>query len=59
MKATQVLKEEHTGVKTILEVLSKINSNLKEGKEVNLEHIDEIIEFLRVLCRLYMKPSRN
>lgn len=48
MKATEVLINEHNGVKTILEVLSKINSQIKKGQEANLEHIDEIIEFLRV-----------
>lgn len=48
MKATQVLVDEHDGVKTILRVLEKIIQKKEFGEEVNTQHLKQILEFLQV-----------
>lgn len=48
MKPTQVLIDEHSGIMIILKVLEKINSDIENGKKVNTQHLDEIVEFFKV-----------
>jgi hemerythrin-like domain-containing protein len=48
MKATADLKEEHGGVKVMLEILGKACDGLDAGKGVDPQHLDQILEFLMV-----------
>ena|SRR3989344_2798196 len=48
MKATKQLKEEHRGVLLALSILEEINKKLKKGEKVNPEHLDQLLEFIRV-----------
>lgn len=48
MNPTQVLIDEHSGIMVILKVLEKINSDIENGKKVNIQHLDEIVEFFKV-----------
>lgn len=48
MKATQQLKEEHQGVLLALSILEKINKKLKKGEKVNPEHLEQLLDFIRV-----------
>jgi hemerythrin-like domain-containing protein len=47
MKATQQLKEEHEGIKLMLKIMEKISNELKNGKELNNDHFEKIIDFIR------------
>jgi hemerythrin-like domain-containing protein len=47
MKATQQLKDEHEGIKVILRIMEKIADDLKNGKELNNDHYEKIIEFIK------------
>ncbi len=40
------LKDEHQAVKLTLRILEKISNKLTEGGKVDLEHLDELLEFL-------------
>jgi len=48
MQATKQLKEEHKAVKQALKILEKICKKLDKGEEVNPQHIQNLLEFLRV-----------
>jgi len=48
MKATQQLKDEHEGVKIMLNILEQVCQELEAGESLNKEHFDGILEFLRV-----------
>jgi hemerythrin-like domain-containing protein len=48
MKATQQLKDEHEGVKIMLNILEQVCQELEAGGSLNKEHFDGILEFLRV-----------
>jgi hemerythrin-like domain-containing protein len=48
MSATAVLKEEHGGVKIMLGILGKVCDRLQAGGYPDFDHIDGILEFLRV-----------
>lgn len=48
MKALNDLKEEHGGIKVMLEILGKISDRLDSGKDVDPEHLEQILEFLKV-----------
>lgn len=48
MKATQVLIDEHSGVMVILKVLEKLNLQINQNSQFNIDHVDEIIEFFQV-----------
>jgi len=48
MKATSDLKEEHGGIKVMLEILGKICDRLDAGQSVDPKHLEEILEFLKV-----------
>ena len=48
MKATQQLKDEHEGVKIMLNILERVCQELEAVGSLNREHFDGILEFLRV-----------
>lgn len=48
MKATGQLREEHQGVLLALQILKKIADKLEAGQEVNTQHLDALLEFLKV-----------
>jgi len=47
MKATQQLKDEHEGIKLMLNIMEKISRDLADGKKLNYDHYGKIIEFLQ------------
>jgi hemerythrin-like domain-containing protein len=47
MKATQQLKDEHEGIKLMLKIIENISNDLKNDKELNIEHYGQIIEFIK------------
>jgi hemerythrin-like domain-containing protein len=47
MKATEYLKEEHEGIKTMLNVIQKIVNQIEIEKKFNIDHFEEILEFLK------------
>jgi hemerythrin-like domain-containing protein len=48
MKATQQLKAEHEGIKLMLGILDEICGRIESGRAVNFQHLEGILEFLRV-----------
>lgn len=48
MKATAELKKEHRAVQTMMEILGKICSQLKAEHKVPADHLEQVIEFIRV-----------
>ncbi|MHB9023318.1 MAG: hemerythrin domain-containing protein [Armatimonadota bacterium] len=50
MYATQQLRDEHEGIKTVLSVLEKLADEMQQGRQVNLDHLDQIIDFLRTFA---------
>jgi hemerythrin-like domain-containing protein len=48
MKATQQLRDEHEGVKIMLDVLDQVCQQLEETGSLNKEHFEGILEFLKV-----------
>jgi len=48
MKATQQLKAEHEGIKLMLGILDEICGRIESGIAVNFQHLEGILEFLRV-----------
>jgi len=48
MKATRDLKEEHGGIKVMLEILGNVCDRLDVGQSVDPKHLEEILEFLKV-----------
>ncbi|MBP1748847.1 MAG: putative cytosolic protein [Deltaproteobacteria bacterium] len=48
MKATQQLKDEHEGVRTMLRIIEKICDKLETAGSIDKEHFDGVLEFLRV-----------
>jgi hemerythrin-like domain-containing protein len=47
MKATQQLKDEHEGIKLMLKIMEKIYTGLENGKELNIDHYEKIIDFIK------------
>ena len=47
MKATQQLKDEHEGVRVMLNILDRIGRQLELAGSLNNDHFEGIIEFLR------------
>lgn len=47
MKATQQLKDEHEGIKLMLNIMEAISNNLGKGKELNINHYEKILEFIK------------
>jgi len=50
MKATQQLKDEHEGIKLMLSIMEKISDDLKNGKELKVDHYKKIVDFLKVFA---------
>lgn len=48
MKSTEVLKTEHEAIKLMLSILGSICDKLESGQEVNPQHLEQIMEFIRV-----------
>jgi len=48
MKATQQLKDEHEGVKVMLGILEQVGRQLETTGQLNKEHFERILEFLKV-----------
>ena len=47
MKATQQLKDEHEGIKLMLNIMETIANDLEKGKELNINHYEKILEFIK------------
>lgn len=48
MTATEQLKEEHQGVLLGLQILEEVAQRLKKGKDIDVKHLSELLEFLTV-----------
>ena len=44
------LKEEHQGILLMLRILEKVAAKLEAGEEVDLNHLERIVEFFRVFA---------
>jgi hemerythrin-like domain-containing protein len=50
MKPTEQLKEEHQLIKLMLRIAEKVCEKLESGEEVDPEHLERIVEFIRVFA---------
>ena len=50
MYATQQLRDEHEGIQMILSVLEHLAGELIAGHAVNLDHLEQILDFLRTFA---------
>ncbi|MCM8784941.1 MAG: hemerythrin domain-containing protein [Candidatus Omnitrophica bacterium] len=50
MKPTEVLKEEHEVIKIILDVLEKIVDNIVSKGQVNVNHLEKIVDFIKTFA---------
>lgn len=50
MYATQQLREEHEGIKTVLSVLDHLASEMRMGRSASLGHLEQIVDFLRTFA---------
>jgi hemerythrin-like domain-containing protein len=50
MKPTEQLKEEHQAIKLMLRISEKVCGKLESGEEVNPEHLEQMIEFIKVFA---------
>jgi hemerythrin-like domain-containing protein len=50
MKPTEQLKEEHQAIKVMLRIAEKVCQKLESGEEVNPEHLEQIVEFIKVFA---------
>jgi hemerythrin-like domain-containing protein len=48
LKATEQLKKEHKAVKVILRVLDKICKKLEAGEKIDVNHMENILDFFKV-----------
>lgn len=48
MRPTDDLREEHSAVKLMLKILDSICINIESGKNVEQEHLERLVEFMRV-----------
>lgn len=48
MKATNELREEHRAVKQMLEVLDSVCIRLEQDENVDYQHLDAIVDFIRI-----------
>lgn len=44
---TEWLKEEHKAIKIMLQILEKVSQKLESGEEVNPDHLDQMVRFIR------------
>jgi hypothetical protein len=47
MKATQQLKDEHEGIKLMLNIMETICDELEKGKQLDINHYEKILEFIK------------
>lgn len=47
MKATQQLKDEHEGIKLMLNILETLCIDIENGKQLNSEHFEKILDFIK------------
>ena len=50
MKATSELMKEHEGITLMLNIMSKVSENIQKNKALNSEHMEKIIEFLKIFA---------
>lgn len=50
MKPTEQLKEEHQAIKLMLRISEKVCEKLESGEEVNPEHLEQIVGFIKVFA---------
>jgi len=50
MRPTEQLKEEHNAIKLMLRILEKVCEKLESKEEVNPEHLEKIVEFIKVFA---------
>jgi hemerythrin-like domain-containing protein len=50
MTATEQLKAEHKGIKLMLRIIEKMCERLESGNDVDVEHLEQVHEFLRVFA---------
>ena len=50
MTPTEQLKEEHQGIQLMLKILGKVCQRLESGEKVDPEHLEKILEFIRVFA---------
>ncbi len=50
MKATEQLKAEHVGIKLMLSILEKICERFESKKDIDVKHLDQILEFIKVFA---------
>ena len=48
MKPTEVLTTEHDAIKRMLQILGCVCDHLEAGEEVDSQHLEQIVEFIRV-----------
>lgn len=50
MRPTELLKEEHQGIKTGLHILGRIADKLNAGQPVPTEHMEQLVDFIRTFA---------
>ncbi len=50
MKPTEMLKEEHKTIKVMLDILENVSKKISSGIEVNSEHLNQIIDFIKTFA---------
>lgn len=50
MKATEQLVQEHQGILLMLDIMSKIANKIETTHELNNEHFEKIVEFLKIFA---------
>lgn len=50
MNSINVLKEEHEEITKMLNILDKINERIRSRVEVDLEHLERVLEFIKVFA---------
>lgn len=47
MLPTEILKEEHQAVLTVLDILDKLSQRIRTGQEIKVEDLDQLLEILK------------
>jgi hemerythrin-like domain-containing protein len=50
MKATEQLVQEHQGIMLMLNIMSKVADKIEKAQELNKEHTEKILEFLKIFA---------
>jgi hemerythrin-like domain-containing protein len=50
MKATEQLVQEHEGILLMLNIMSKVADNIDKSQEINKDHTEKILEFLKIFA---------